>query len=196
MAAEIGASELMLVLILLCVVVVPIATIAFARSGKGLENLGKGPWSIDREEPRAPGEAPEAIDPAEREAEVRQLVEAADFRRRSRGEPELDVEAETDRLLAIGPEGEPDSGGPDDGPGAGDQSLVTGPAGHAPGAGRPAEEDPAAGENGEETDDSGPTGIRAEIRQLVIANNERRERRGEPPLDVESEVERRLKEWT
>jgi hypothetical protein len=40
------------------------------------------------------------------------------------------------------------------------------------------------------------TGIRAEVRQLVIANNERRVRRGDDPLDVESEVDRRLEEWS
>ncbi len=204
MAAEIGASELTLVLILLCVVVVPIATIAFARAGKGLENLGKGPWSIDREEPRAPGEAPEAIDPAEREEEVRQLVEAADFRRRGRGEPELDVEAETNRLLGIGSDDEPGVGGTADGPraggtpgepGAGSPPVTAETSGSEPGADRPAGGDPAAGETVGEVDDSGPAGIRDEIRQLVIANNERRERRGEPPLDVESEVERRLRDW-
>lgn len=43
----------------------------------------------------------------------------------------------------------------------------------------------------------GPTGdeeLAAEVRQLVVAHNERRARRGEEPLDVEAEVERRLGE--
>src|SRR3954451_1529983 len=31
-------------------------------------------------------------------------------------------------------------------------------------------------------------GLEAEVRQLVIARNDRRERRGQPPLDVEEEV--------
>lgn len=34
--------------------------------------------------------------------------------------------------------------------------------------------------------------LREEVRQLVIARNERRMRRGERPLDVEAEVERQL----
>ena len=38
--------------------------------------------------------------------------------------------------------------------------------------------------------------IRVEIRQLIVANNERRVRRGEEPLDVESEIEKRIREWT
>jgi hypothetical protein len=36
--------------------------------------------------------------------------------------------------------------------------------------------------------------LRAEVRALVEARNARRAARGEPPLDVESEVERRLAE--
>jgi hypothetical protein len=177
MAADIGASELKLVLILLCLVVIPIALVAFARSGKGLESLGKGPWSIDREAPRAAGEGP-AADPAEREAEVRQMVEAADFRRRNRGEGQLDVVAETDRLLGIAPEDEPDPADPLAGDGPAERT----------GSGETATDDEAAG--------GGHGGVRDEVRQLVVANNERRERRGEAPLDVEAEVERRLREWS
>ena len=41
------ASELMLVLILLCVVVVPIAAVAFARSGKAYDEIGKGRFAVD-----------------------------------------------------------------------------------------------------------------------------------------------------
>ena len=36
--------------------------------------------------------------------------------------------------------------------------------------------------------------LEAEVRQLVIARNERRVRRGEPPLDVDEEVARQLAE--
>ena len=34
--------------------------------------------------------------------------------------------------------------------------------------------------------------LRAEIRDLVIARNHRRERAGKPPLDVDAEVEREI----
>ena len=37
--------------------------------------------------------------------------------------------------------------------------------------------------------------LRLEVRQLVIARNERRAARGEPPLDVEAEVERQMRDW-
>jgi hypothetical protein len=34
--------------------------------------------------------------------------------------------------------------------------------------------------------------LREEVRQLVVARNHRRIRRGEPPLDVEAEIEREI----
>jgi hypothetical protein len=160
MPVAVGPAELEMLLLALCLVVLPIAAIAFARSGKGLAELGRGRFAVDREEPRAAGAPPEPAEPAVREEEVRQMVEAAAYRRRTRGEEELDVEAEIDRILGRGGT-EPEADGGMDTPGEG-------------------------------ADD----GIRNEIRQLVIANNERRERRGEEPLDVESEVSRRLREWT
>ena len=36
--------------------------------------------------------------------------------------------------------------------------------------------------------------LREEVRQLVIARNERRARKGEPPLDVEEEIDRQLRD--
>jgi hypothetical protein len=36
--------------------------------------------------------------------------------------------------------------------------------------------------------------LRLEVRQLVIARNERRAARGQPPLDVEAEVDRQLRD--
>jgi hypothetical protein len=35
----------------------------------------------------------------------------------------------------------------------------------------------------------------AEVRELIEAGNARRVARGEPPIDVEAEVSRRLREW-
>jgi len=36
--------------------------------------------------------------------------------------------------------------------------------------------------------------LREEVRQLVVARNDRRMRRGQPPLDVEAEVEKQLRD--
>ena len=155
--ADIGPSELMTVLIVLIVVVIPVAAFAFSRSGKGLEELGKGTFAIDREEPSKQGGAPPPQDPAEQEAEVRQMVEASAWRRRQRGEEAIDTDAEIQRLLSGG-EVAGDSGG------------------------------------AESTEDPETRQIREEIRQLIEANNERRERRGEAPRDVGEAVERRPRE--
>ena len=38
--------------------------------------------------------------------------------------------------------------------------------------------------------------LEAEVRELVIARNERRARKGKEPLDVEAEVARQLRELT
>ena len=185
MTSAIGASEFSLVLLLTVLIVVPIAAVAFARSGKGLEELGKGQFSIDRDDDLGSGmTAADSPVVAERERadEVRQMLEAADFRSQARGEGRLDVEREIERLMAGGE-----------------------PVGEVPGPPAEIETDDtsdAAQAADEGTDAAGPppsdgadTGLRAEVRQLVVANNERRQRRGEEPLDVESEVDRRMKDW-
>ena len=154
-----------MVLVLTVLVVVPIAAVAFARSGKGLEELGKGRFAIDRDDDLGTGMTASDTDSAserERADEVRQMIEAADFRSRARGDGRLDVEREIERLL-------------------GEEVMEQAP---GPDAAAPV---PDSGD--------ADSGVRAEVRQLVVANNERRARRGEEPLDVESEVERRMKEW-
>jgi hypothetical protein len=88
------------VLIVIALVVLPIAALAFAGSGSALKTLGKGRFAIDQDlPPRRTLSAPAPIDRRAQEAEVRQMVEAKSYRRQQRGEPPLDVEAETRRLL-------------------------------------------------------------------------------------------------
>jgi hypothetical protein len=181
--SAIGASEFAVVLLLTILIVVPIAGVAFARSGKALEELGKGRFAIDRDDDLGSGltaDDSSEIAAQERAEEVRQMIEAADFRSRSRGEGRVDVEREIERLMA-------------------GELPAESPPPAAPAA-------PEAGHNDAETarDETElrrepelpkESGIRAEVRQLVVANNERRARRGEEPLDVESEVDRRMEEW-
>ena len=50
--------------------------------------------------------------------------------------------------------------------------------------------DPAAQPEADQQD----AALREEVRQLVVARNERRAARGEPPLDVEAEVDRQLRD--
>lgn len=147
------ASELSVVLILLCVVVFPIAAIAFARSGKGYDEIGKGRFAVEFDESEDTGH----------HEEVRQLVEAKAYRQARRGEQPLDVETEVERLLR----------------GRHDHEPATAPEPSAPAEPR----DPELAQ------------MRAEIRQVVLAKNESRARRGEEPLDVEAEVDRILAEF-
>jgi hypothetical protein len=66
---------------------------ALVRSGKTWEEFGRSRLSMDHEQ--APGPRPGT--PAalfERDAEIRQLLEARNARRLRRGEPPIDVEAE------------------------------------------------------------------------------------------------------
>jgi len=142
----VGAAELSAVLLLLVVVVIPIATVAFARSGKAYSEIGKGRFAVDFDEESETSQ----------QEEIRQLVEAKAFRQEQRGEDPLDVDEEIERLR-----GEPDAPEPESRP----------------------PEDPETAQ------------IRAEIRQVVVAKNESRLRRGEEPLDVEAEVDRMLSEF-
>jgi len=73
-------------------VVVGVAAVAavwsLATGGGSYDLIGGGRMSLDRRST-----------PAEREAEMRQMLEARNSRRAARGEAPLDVEAEIDRRL-------------------------------------------------------------------------------------------------
>ena len=47
---------------------------------------------------------------------------------------------------------------------------------------------------GEDPDAKSIRSLREEIRQLVIARNSRRAAKGEPPLDVDEEIDRQLRD--
>jgi hypothetical protein len=78
----------------------PIATVAFARSGPAWRGIGKGSFAIEQATPPPRGGQPApGIDPAIQAAEARQMIEAKSYRRQRRGEAALDVETEVARLL-------------------------------------------------------------------------------------------------
>ena len=69
--------------------------------GSGWETIGGGPFSLLHEAPDRRGGGPrKKVDPAIQAAEVRQLLQAKSDRRERRGEGPLDVETDTERLLA------------------------------------------------------------------------------------------------
>jgi len=90
-------------------VVAPLAAVLFAGAFGMLDQLGRGGLFVD-ERPLAP--APAANSPAaiaEREEDIRQLVQARNDRAVGRGEPPLDVEAEVARLMALDPAAQPEA---------------------------------------------------------------------------------------
>jgi len=93
----IESPTLMLVLVLVVVIALPLAGVIFAIGSKGAyRGIGGGPLSMDREDPdRQAGE-----DAGSARDEVRQMVEAANFRRERRGESTVEVEAEVERLMS------------------------------------------------------------------------------------------------
>lgn len=95
------------VLIIVVLVALPVAAIAFAAgAGRALGQIGKGDFAIDKEDMSRKGSSSgpvTAADREEREAEIRQMVEARSYRRETRGESPLDVDAEVGKLLAADP---------------------------------------------------------------------------------------------
>jgi hypothetical protein len=90
------------------VVIAPLAAILVAGAFGLLDQLGRGGLFVDE---RPPQPAPAANSPAavaEREADIRQLVQARSDRRRARGEDGLDVEAEVARLMELDPSAQPE----------------------------------------------------------------------------------------
>lgn len=191
-----GTGEFSLMLLLLIAVVVPVAAIAFARSGKGLDELGKGTFAVDFAEESD----------SERDEELRQLVEARAWRRERRGEEPGDTEAEISRLLELDPEGarkaEPPAAAGSAAP-VGPERTVDGTPGNAGPMGHLAAisptgdgNDPTGGVRQEPVNPPDDGGLREEVRQVVVARNESRLRRGEAPLEVEAEIERLLRDLT
>ena len=115
MPLAISNGEVILIVVL---VTIPIAALTFALgAGRALGQIGKGRFAVEFEHDLDPGAGGEALqeDAGDREAEIRQLLEAKAYRQRARGEAELDIDTELARLLA-----EAES---DDHPGA-DRELV------------------------------------------------------------------------
>ena len=85
----------MWVVVGVCVVGVFGAIVALLTSRRDWAQYGSDRLLMDSEVPRAPAAL------LERDEEVRQMLEARNARRRRRGEPEVDVEAELARLTTL-----------------------------------------------------------------------------------------------
>ena len=90
-------SGLAVVVIVVSILGIVGALVAFVGSGELYDQVGKGGLSIERD-PAAGPPPGSAAARAEAEAEIRQLLEAKSARREARGEPPLDVDAEVAAL--------------------------------------------------------------------------------------------------
>jgi hypothetical protein len=89
-------------LLLFTGVLAPLVGLLLRRVSGGWETMGGGPFAILNERPQlsSGGGPAQKVDPAIQAAEVRQMLEAKSERRQQRGEAPIDVETETERLLA------------------------------------------------------------------------------------------------
>jgi hypothetical protein len=76
------------------------AVLALATSGGSYDRIGRGGLSIGEDRPAVPGAPVRQVSNAERDAEIRQLLEARNARRAARGEQPVDVETELRALTA------------------------------------------------------------------------------------------------
>ena len=81
---------------------IPIAAISFILgSGKAFREIGKGQFGVDFESdaPKKIRDSDAETTPELREEEIRQLLEAKAYRQARRGEQQVDVDGELERLL-------------------------------------------------------------------------------------------------
>ncbi len=88
------------VVVLVSVLALVGAVVALATSGGAYDRIGRGGLSIGEDRPEPQGAPARPVSAAERDAEIRQYLEARNARRAARGEAPVDVEAELRELTA------------------------------------------------------------------------------------------------
>lgn len=89
-----------------CIVAAVIAVLGLVSSQKTWDELGRGRLTMDSEITRSAPTTASGLQ--ERDEEIRQMLEARNARRRRRGEPPIDIEAELRRLTAPHPDVDPE----------------------------------------------------------------------------------------
>jgi hypothetical protein len=91
----------------------PVAAALFVSAWEKLDELGMSGLAIEdvpvRPAPRPLPRPPTPLAAAERESEIRQMVQARHDRQVRRGQPAVDVDSEVARLLALDPGDAPDA---------------------------------------------------------------------------------------
>jgi hypothetical protein len=88
-------------------IVAPLIGFGIKRIAGGWNSYGGGPFAILSEPHGRGAAASQGVDPAIQAAEVRQMLAAKAARQKKRGEPVLDIEAESARLLEAATESAP-----------------------------------------------------------------------------------------
>lgn len=86
------------VILIVAIVSIPLAAIAFLGAGAAYDEIGKGDLSMDHDNPAHGSGAAPPVSQAEQEEEIRQMLEAKSHLREERGEEPLDVEEEMKKL--------------------------------------------------------------------------------------------------
>ncbi|MGZ4349112.1 MAG: hypothetical protein ACXVRX_01135 [Solirubrobacteraceae bacterium] len=86
------------VVLVVCAVGIAGAVAALVVGRRTWDEYGRDHLLMEREPPRPAADSAAAL--VERDDEIRQMLEARNARRRRRGEPELDIDRELDRLTA------------------------------------------------------------------------------------------------
>ncbi|MGZ4165525.1 MAG: hypothetical protein ACXVR1_00390 [Solirubrobacteraceae bacterium] len=86
------------VVLVVCAVGIAGAVAALVVGRRTWDEYGRDHLLMEREPPRPAADSAAAL--VERDEEIRQMLEARNARRRRRGEPELDIDRELDRLTA------------------------------------------------------------------------------------------------
>jgi hypothetical protein len=102
-ALSLSTGEVILIIVF---ATIPVALLTFALGARNaLDQVGKGQFAVEFESdlPSKVTDSDAEGGSADREAEIRQLLEAKSYRQRERGEAPLDVDAEMKRLLTEEP---------------------------------------------------------------------------------------------
>jgi len=89
------------ILIVVVLIALPLGAFVFARgAGGALQQIGKGPLSLEQDFPQSSEGPMYAVTSEVREEEIRQMIQARSDRGVAKGRKPLDVDAEVEKLLA------------------------------------------------------------------------------------------------
>lgn len=86
------------VILAVVILAAPVALIAFLGAGSVYDEIGRGDFAMDHDQPAKGQGAGGFTSQQEQEVEIRQMLEAKSFRQQERGKPPLDIEEEMRKM--------------------------------------------------------------------------------------------------